>query len=205
MGSFLESPLSSLDVTVAHTPNLDPAALSQARRSKNDALSVGPILKPGNILLRTESPERSEGLGLWPLLTDFGLSKDMSVPSGIPLTFEGEVLGTLSYMSPEQVLGQPLKTQSELFPLVVILYELVYGQHPFLAEGDFQTRNNIVQAIPIKPKRDLQCVPAALDAIISKCLRKQPEERYLHASDLARDLDHFLNGEPISVSPPTSW
>lgn len=162
-------------------------------------------LKPGNILLRREPPERTEGLGLWPLLTDFGLSKNLGLQSNIPLTFEGEVLGTLSYMSPEQVRGQPLKTQSDLFPLGIILYELAHGQHPFLAEDDFQTRSNIVHAIPSRSQPRSRRVPSSLDAIISKCLQKNPEQRYLHASDLAKDLESLLKGEPISVSPPTAW
>lgn len=162
-------------------------------------------IKPGNILLRRELPLWSEGLGLWPLLTDFGLSKNLVAASTFPLTFEGEVLGTLSYMSPEQVQGKPLKTQSDLFPLGVVLHELAYGQHPFLAENDFQTRSNIVQAIPCKLPNRARPVPASLDAIISKCLKKDPEDRYLHASDLAQDLESFLQGKPISVSPPSLW
>jgi serine/threonine protein kinase len=162
-------------------------------------------IKPGNILLRKESMELSEGLGLWPLLNDFGLSKNLGPSSSNPLTFEGEVLGTLSYMSPEQVRGQPLKTQSDIFPLGVILHELAYGQHPFLDESDFQTRHNIVQGSPSKPQGHYRVVPARLEAIITKCLQKNPEDRYLHASDLAKDLQRFLRGEPISVSPPTPW
>jgi len=142
---------------------------------------------------------------LWPLLTDFGLSKNLCPQFTLPLTFEGEVLGTLSYMSPEQVRGQPLKTQSDLFPLGIILHELAHGQHPFLAESDYQTRNNIVQATPSKPQGSNRRVPPSLDAIIAKCLQKKPEDRYSHASDLAKDLNHFLSGEPISVSPPSPW
>ncbi|MFN6163436.1 MAG: serine/threonine protein kinase [Planctomycetota bacterium] len=162
-------------------------------------------IKPGNILLRRESPEKSEGLGLWPLLTDFGLSKNLSPQTNMLLTIDGEVLGTLSYMSPEQVRGQSLKTQSDLFSLGVILHELVYTRHPFLEDNDFQTRNNIVQSPPFKPLGYTHRIPAPLDAIISKCLQKNPEDRYPHASDLAKDLKHFLNGEPISVAAPTVW
>jgi serine/threonine protein kinase len=162
-------------------------------------------IKPGNILLREEPLESSEGLGLWPLLTDFGLSKNLGPQSSNPLTFEGEVLGTLSYMSPEQVRGQPLKTQSDIFPLGVILHELAYGRHPFLDDSDFQTRHNIVQGPPSKPQGHYRIIPAPLDAIIAKCLQKKPEDRYQHASDLAQDLQRFLRGDPISVSPPTPW
>ena len=162
-------------------------------------------IKPGNILLRKEPVESSEGLGLWPLLTDFGLSKNIGPRTSNPLTFEGEVLGTLSYMSPEQVRGQTLKTQSDIFPLGVMLHELAYGRHPFLDESDFQTRHNIVQGSPSKPQGHYRTIPAPLEAIIAKCLQKNPEDRYLHASDLAQDLRRFLRGEPISVSPPAPW
>jgi len=162
-------------------------------------------IKPGNILLRTESPELSEGLGLWPLLTDFGLSKNFSVEPATPLTIHGQVLGTLAYMSPEQVKGGTLKVQSDIFSLGVVLHELLYGEHPFLATSDFETRSNIVHVRRVKSGVQGREVPSSLQAIVSKCLQKEPSDRYQHASDLATDLDHFLTGEPISVSPPTAW
>lgn len=162
-------------------------------------------VKPGNILLRTESPERSEGLGVWPLLTDFGLAKNLDAKTASPLTFEGQVLGTLAYMSPEQVRGLPLKTQSDLFPMGIILHELAYGQHPFRGADDFQTRSNIVNANPLRSSDRSRRVPRPLAAIIAKCLRKKADERYLHASDLAQDLENYLHAKPISVSPPNPW
>jgi tRNA A-37 threonylcarbamoyl transferase component Bud32/tetratricopeptide (TPR) repeat protein len=162
-------------------------------------------IKPGNILLRAERPELSEGLGLWPLLTDFGLSKNFSVEPANPLTIHGQVLGTLAYMSPEQVKGGTLKVQSDIFSLGVVLHELLYGQHPFLATSDFETRSNIVHVRTVKSGIQGRDIPSSLQAIVSKCLQKEPSDRYQHASDLATDLNHFLTGEPISVSPPTAW
>ncbi|MFM8263287.1 MAG: serine/threonine protein kinase, partial [Pirellula sp.] len=162
-------------------------------------------LKPGNILLKAYDPKESEGLGLWPLLTDFGLSKKINQSSTEPLTDYGEVLGTLSYMSPEQVQGLSMRPPSDLFSLGIILHELVYGVHPFVDRSHFKTLTNIVQDSPRKPNHLEHKVPSALDAIITKCLQKDSRHRYPRASDLVEDLQRFLRGENISIAKPTAW
>ncbi len=161
-------------------------------------------LKPGNILLKSCDPKASEGLGLWPLLTDFGLSKKIDQSPTEPLTDYGEVLGTLSYMSPEQVQGLSMRTPSDLFSLGVMLHELVYGVHPFVDRSHFKTLTNIVRGAPRKPGDLEDKVPSSLDAIITKCLQKDSRHRYPNASDLVEDLKRFLRGEPISIAKPTA-
>ncbi len=180
--------------------------IAEAVEEAHSTMILHRDIKPGNVLLKSDSVERTEGLGFQPLLTDFGLSKRLADQrTTSPLTIEGEILGTLSYMSPEQIRCQPPKIPSDLFSLGVILHELVYGQHPFVGDDDFQTLSNIVGAERCKPSPRQRRVPTALAAIIAKCLRKNAGDRYLHASDLAEDLEHFLQGRPISISPPTTW
>jgi serine/threonine protein kinase len=162
-------------------------------------------IKPGNVLLQACDPLDSQGLGLWPLLTDFGLSKKLDHSPAEPLTNYGEIIGTLSYMSPEQVQGQAMRTPSDIFSLGVILSELVYGVHPFVDRSHFHTLTNIVQKAPQVPVRNDYRIPSALKAIIAKCLHKGSRERYRSARDLAEDLRRFLNGEPISLAPPNPW
>jgi serine/threonine protein kinase len=180
--------------------------ITEAVEEAHSTMILHRDIKPGNVLLKSDSVERTEGLGFQPLLTDFGLSKRLAdQQTTSPLTIEGEILGTLSYMSPEQIRCQPLKIPSDIFSLGVVLHELVYGQHPFVGDDDFQTLSNIVGAEPSKAASRQRRVPSALAAIIAKCLRKNAGDRYLHASDLAKDLEHFLQGKPISISPPTVW
>jgi len=162
-------------------------------------------VKPSNVLLRMESRGEGSSVEYWPLLSDFGLSKKLHFDPASALTLQGEVLGTLAYMSPEQIRGESLKTQSDLFSLGVILYELVYGLHPFLSISDYQTRTNIVQRAPNKPMQVGVRVSPELDAILMKCLQKDAKHRYQHASELAKDLNSFLRGEAVSVAPPTAW
>jgi serine/threonine protein kinase len=162
-------------------------------------------VKPSNILLRKESRDDGSGVEYRPLLSDFGLSKTLQLEPASGLTLHGEVLGTLAYMSPEQIRGESLKTQSDLFSLGVILYELVYGVHPFLSASDYQTRTNIVQRDPLRPAKTHQRISPALAAILSKCLQKEISKRYQHASEVSKDLNCFLRGEAVSVTRPTAW
>jgi serine/threonine protein kinase len=177
--------------------------LAQALEEAHSLAVLHRDIKPGNILLQSCDPLESMGIGLWPLLTDFGLSKKMDHTPIEPLTDYGEVIGTLSYMSPEQVQGHLLRTPSDIFSLGVILSELVHGVHPFVDWSHFQTLTNIVQKAPQAPDRPDHPIPPSLQLIIGKCLQKESKERYRNARDLAEDLQRFLQGQPISLSPPT--
>lgn len=196
------------DPSIDYSPRQAAWLISKVADALQEAHSI-PVLhrdiKPGNILLKACDPLDSEGLGLWPLLTDFGLSKKLDHSPEEPLTNYGEILGTLAYMSPEQVQGKAMRTPSDLFSLGVILHELVYRVHPFDDRGHFQTLTNIVQNTSLKPRRTGLQVPSSLEAIIAKCLQKDSRSRYRSAGDLAEDLRRFLNGEIISIATPTPW
>ena len=162
-------------------------------------------IKPGNILLRQAATSATEGIGLEPLLCDFGLAKGVGDLNATALTREGEILGTVAYMSPEQVLGESLQLQSDQFSLGVVLHELVYGVHPFRDASPFETRNRILSEEPIKVGGQGRRVPALLQRIIEKCLAKNPTDRYRTISQLVDDLHSFLQGKPISIPAPTPW
>ena len=182
--------------------------VAEALEDAHASMHLHRDLKPGNILLTSAPLDQTEGLGLNPLLTDFGLAKTFDSEPSVPLTSQGEILGTLTYMSPEQIQGLPLKPTSDIFSLGVILFELVYGQHPFREDGHYRTLTNIVQKPPIhlgiSRKTLLKCaIPRTLQAIIFKCLEKDPTNRYRYSAQLADDLGRFLRGESISIVLPT--
>jgi serine/threonine protein kinase len=162
-------------------------------------------IKPGNILLRQAATSATEGIGLEPLLCDFGLAKAVEDPNTTALTRDGEILGTVAYMSPEQVLGESLQLPSDQFSLGVVLHELVYGVHPFRDASAFATRSRILSEEPIKVGGYGGRVPKPLQRVIEKCLAKSPSDRYRTISQLVDDLHSFLQGKSISIPAPTPW
>ena len=163
-------------------------------------------IKPANILLETDSGTRTFGLDFRPMLCDFGVSKKIVNETTLPgLTGSTGLVGTVAYMSPEQILGKKLTMQSDIFSLGIVFQEILFARHPFLEESDFRTQKNIVELNPLLPDHRSNVVPSDLVAIVEKCLRKDPTERYISAKDLAVDLSRFLKGEPVSVSSPKPW
>jgi uncharacterized RDD family membrane protein YckC len=145
-------------------------------------------LKPANVLLTLEGV---------PKIADFGLAKQLD--SDVGETASGAVLGTPSYMAPEQARGdsKSASAATDIYALGAILYEMLTGRPPFQGLGHVEVICQVVSDEPVLPRRLVAGVPRDLETICLKCLQKRPEDRYATAGDLAEDLSRHLEGRPI--------
>jgi sodium-dependent dicarboxylate transporter 2/3/5 len=148
-------------------------------------------LKPSNILIDSEEQPR---------ITDFGLAKLVGQSS--QLTQGTAVLGTVSYMPPEQAEGRidDIDERSDVYSLGAVLYEAITGKPPFRGDNAIETLEQVIRARPLAPRFLVPDVPMDVEAISLKCLEKDPRKRYGSAKELAEDLRRFLRGEPVLAS-----
>jgi len=149
-------------------------------------------LKPSNILMDP---------GGQPRITDFGLAKRLEFDSHITVT--GQILGTPHYMPPEQAEGKrgEISTASDVYSLGAILYHLLTGRPPFIADSFEAVLAQLLHREPVRPRLLNPGIPRDLETICLKCLSKEPHRRYATAQALAEDLGHWRKGEPICARP----
>jgi hypothetical protein len=165
------------------------ATLARAVQHAHDHNILHRDLKPSNVLLDAEDR---------PLVTDFGLAKRLNADDG--QTRSGAVLGTPSYMSPEQVGGRKDLTPAvDVYGLGAVLYELLTGRPPFRAETPLDTILQVLERDPAPPRPLNANVDRDLETICFKCLEKATQRRYASARALAEDLDRYLAGDPITA------
>jgi tetratricopeptide (TPR) repeat protein len=169
-------------------------------------------LKPGNILLASGGPKPPDNVepsrgscpplaDCIPKVSDFGLAKHLGAETG--QTASGQILGTPSYMAPEQAGGKNQQTgpAADTYALGAILYEVLTGRPPFQGETPLETVRQVLTEEPIPPSRLQPGVPRDLETVCLKCLEKDPRRRYATALGLADDLRRFLRDEPIVARP----
>jgi serine/threonine protein kinase len=152
-------------------------------------------LKPQNVLIDASDQPR---------VTDFGLAKFMADDSR--LTQSGAVMGSPSYMSPEQADSRhaDVGPASDVYSLGEVLYELVTGQPPFRRSSVMATLCAVIEAEPTAPRQLNADIPLDLETICQKCLEKSPLARYPTARALSEELNRFLEGEPIQARPASA-
>ncbi len=154
-------------------------------------------LKSANILFS------ADGI---PKITDFGLAKRLEDDEG--QTHTGQVMGTPSYMAPEQARGDTKLAgpPADIYALGAMLYEMLTGRPPFKGVSAMDTMKQVLEQEPVSPSRMQFHIPRDLETICMKCLQKEPKKRYATAREMADDLSRYLRGEPIKArrTPPSS-
>ena len=165
--------------------------LADAVQSAHAAGLLHRDIKPANVLLAADGS---------PKLTDFGLAKWMDREEG--LTETGAVLGTPSYMAPEQAVGSKQGTlgpPTDVYGLGATLYDLLTGRAPFRGESTFETLQRVINDPPVPPRVLNPAVHPDLNAVCLKCLEKDPARRYSTAQELANDLHRWRMGDPTQA------
>jgi serine/threonine-protein kinase len=198
------------------------ATLASAIQHAHERGIVHRDLKPGNILLAGSTRREPDPAPVdtrqgqptvpaadpWfmtPKITDFGLAKYFGQARAEQLTVSGELLGTPSYMAPEQAAGavNDIGPATDIYALGAILYEMLTGRPPFRDGIVSEIIAQVRHEMPTPPRRLRPSVPRDLEVICLKCLEKDPRQRYASGEDLAADLTAFLAGGAIKAQPPS--
>jgi serine/threonine protein kinase/predicted Zn-dependent protease len=192
----------SLDKKLAGTPQPPRLAAEWVEvmaRAMHYAHQQGVVhrdLKPANVLVATDGTLK---------ITDFGLAKHLDEDVG--QTKSGAILGTPSYMSPEQAYGKSRQVGplSDVYALGAVLYEALTGRPPFKGSTVWDTLEQVVSQEPVAPGQLQRNLPRDIQTICLKCLQKEPRQRFASALALADDLGRFLRSEPILARPTPVW
>lgn len=143
-------------------------------------------IKPANILIGENGDVK---------VADFGIARALDGHHDSGLTQDGAVMGTATYFSPEQAKGEGLDLRSDLYSLGVVLYELLVGKPPFTGENALATAYMQVNQMPKSIRSQVPGTPVEIEAVVSKCIAKDPARRYNSADELRDDLVRFINGQ----------
>ncbi|RZJ01461.1 MAG: serine/threonine protein kinase, partial [Haliea sp.] len=151
-------------------------------------------VKPANLLIEADGRVK---------LTDFGVARIQD--SGEVTRTQGSMVGTLKYMSPEQVQGQPIDARADLFAVGIVLYQLLTGKRPFDGDTDFAIIQQIVNHTPAAPSSFNTLLPPAIDAVVLRALAKKRDQRYSSAQEFSQGLQE-ASGQAVdpTVVPPAS-
>jgi serine/threonine-protein kinase len=165
------------------------AAVTRALAAAHEAGLVHRDVKPGNVMLTPEGEVK---------VMDFGIAR---TSTGDTLTQTATVLGTASYLSPEQAQSQPVDPRSDIYSLGCVIYEMLTGQPPFTGESPVSIAYKHVRETPLPPGRKNPDVPQSIDAVVMKCLAKNPANRYQNADELRHDLERLSQGMSPLATP----
>jgi beta-lactam-binding protein with PASTA domain/predicted Ser/Thr protein kinase len=164
-------------------------AVARALGSAHEAGLVHRDIKPGNIMLTSDGEVK---------VMDFGIAR---TATGDTLTQTAAVLGTASYLSPEQAQGQSVDGRSDIYSLGCVLYEMVAGRPPFTGDSPVSIAYKHVKEDPVPPSRINPDVPKDLENVIMKAMAKNPANRYQSADEMRQDLERLLQGLPTLATP----
>jgi tetratricopeptide (TPR) repeat protein/tRNA A-37 threonylcarbamoyl transferase component Bud32 len=172
------------------------ATLARAVHAAHQARIVHRDLKPTNVRFTADGV---------PKITDFGLAKRLESDSG--QTESGAVMGTPSYMAPEQARGQSKNVgpAADVYALGAILYEMLTGRPPFKGATPVETLRQVIDDDPVPPSRLVPRLARDIETVCLKCLHKEPRKRYDSALDLAEDLDRYRRGDTIQARRTPVW
>jgi beta-lactam-binding protein with PASTA domain/tRNA A-37 threonylcarbamoyl transferase component Bud32 len=165
-------------------------AISVALAAAHEKGLVHRDIKPGNIMITPPGETK---------VMDFGIAR--ATGSANTLTQTAMVLGTAAYLSPEQAQGKPVDARSDIYSVGCVLFEMLSAHPPFEGDSPVAIAYKHVRETPTPPSRFNKDVPKELDAIVLKCLAKNPDNRYQTTRELAEDLHRLSRGQPVAATP----